>query len=348
MAGRQVYMHHEGGPHNVSSGMLRGGGLDPNGRTIRIRNLALDTSEDDLRRIFSQLGVVADLWVVIDKFENQLGLAYCEFRDVQAVHIAVSHLNGVSFKGTQIQIEPIPNNLWKDERMRIYRAIEDTRSGRDGAAETFEAQNTVNGSSSSNDISGDTLANLNSEQMFNLMHQMRLCIEADPVGVERSLLKNFSLSAAMLYALLMMKMVDPQEAFDILTQEEPPEVPSSISTVGTSVPTPVSVLQPPPVISSAPLPASAMPHDPRQARMAGSYGGAAHQPAPAPMMSPTRGHRPGPPTGHSSEQEPNQIEMERAGMLMQLIQMSDAQLAALAPDHRQAVLMLREQLARQM
>lgn len=82
--------------------------------------------------------------------------------------------------------------------------------------------------------------------------------------------------------------------------------------------------------------------------MAGGAGGAAHQPAPAPMISPTRGHRPGPPSGHSSEQEPNQIEMERAGMLMQLIQMSDAQLAALAPDHRQAVLMLREQLARQM
>ena len=65
----------------------------------------------------------------MDKFENQLGLAYCEFRDVQAVQIAVSHLNGVSFKGNQIQIEPVPNNLWKDERLRIFSAIEEGGQG---------------------------------------------------------------------------------------------------------------------------------------------------------------------------------------------------------------------------
>ena len=103
------------------------------------------------------------------------------------------------------------------------------------------------------------------------MHQMRLCIEADPVGIEKSLLKNFSLSAGMLYALLMMKMVDPQEAFDILMQEEPPEVPASIPTVGTAVSTvPISVSQPnpstfvPPRVMATVPPVSTLPRDPRQ------------------------------------------------------------------------------------
>ena len=54
------------------------------------------------------------------------------------MQIAVSYLNGVSFKGNQIQIEPIPNNLWKDERHRIFCAIEEARSGQGGGAEPPE------------------------------------------------------------------------------------------------------------------------------------------------------------------------------------------------------------------
>jgi RNA recognition motif-containing protein len=103
-----------------------------------VRNLVLDTSEDDLRRIFSQLGAVADLWVVVDKYENQIGLAYCEFRDAQAVQIAVSHLNGVSFKGHQIQIEPTANHVWKNERSRVLQAMEDMLIHRNGRSQFTE------------------------------------------------------------------------------------------------------------------------------------------------------------------------------------------------------------------
>jgi Hinge domain of cleavage stimulation factor subunit 2 len=50
--------------------------------------------------------------------------------------------------------------------------------------------------------------------MFNLMHQMKLCLEASPDQAEarNALLRNFTLSAGMLQALLMMKLVDPHEA----------------------------------------------------------------------------------------------------------------------------------------
>lgn len=89
-----------------------------------VQNLARDTSEDDLRRIFSQLGAVVDLWVVVDKYENQMGLAYCEFRDSQAVHIAVSHLNRVNFKGNQIIIEPTANQ-WREQRAQVLQAMEE-------------------------------------------------------------------------------------------------------------------------------------------------------------------------------------------------------------------------------
>ena len=64
------------------------------------------------------------------------------------------------------------------------------------------------------------------------------------------------------------------------------------------------------------------------------------QAEPSPTVIPNRPHHAVPPKGSVSEHEPNQTEMERAGMLMQLIQMSDAQLAALSPDQRQAVLRL--------
>jgi hypothetical protein len=50
----------------------------------------------------------------------------------------------------------------------------------------------------------------------------------------------------------------------------------------------------------------------------------------------------------TTEATPNQSEMERATMLLQLIQMTDQQLASLPLDQRQAVMMLRDQLSRQM
>ncbi|OQV20202.1 putative Cleavage stimulation factor subunit 2 [Hypsibius exemplaris] len=357
------------------------GGLDPNCKTIRIKNLVLDASEEDLRRIFSQLGVVADLWVVIDSHEHQSGVAYCEFQDSRAVEVAVSHLNGVSFKGYKIQIEACPNHVWKSERSKVLQAMEEMtvvdRNGR-----SHEAELSANDGQSSEDPSSD-LTNLNSADMFNLMHQMKLCIEAsrDQAEARNALLRNFTLSAGMLQALLMMKLVDPQEALILLMRGDAgPSSSSSASAPTTTAASHFAATNPPPVIQNPPLGYSArppppLPLDPRQARMAqqqaahtqahdpyAAHRGGGHHPQPVnpPYQQPPPSQSTLPPS-HSvpatSQQQAaqlqpdaaaNQAEVERAQMLLQLIQMTDAQLASLPPDQRQAVMMLRDQLSRQM
>ncbi|XP_055329539.1 cleavage stimulation factor subunit 2-like [Paramacrobiotus metropolitanus] len=344
-------------------------------KTIRIRNLATETSPDDLRRIFSQLGSVMDLWVVVDKWENPMGLAYCEFSDPQAVKIAVAHLNGVAFKGNPIHIEPVGSE-WKEERARIM--AEKERSRNATVAPQYSQPMEIPPEPQENT---EDLANLNSEQMFNLMHQMKLCIEADPVEARNALLRNFTLSAGMLQALLMMKLVDPQEALDIIMKEEPQAVPPSQPT--SSVPQPVAPVAAPPQtvhppphhapVYNMPPPGPAIPMDPRQAR-----GRQDHYPPPMGHPPPQYPYpRPFPPVGQPPPSQygpgpgsqfaqpppmqygaappaaaappepvqPNQSEMERASMLLQLLQMTDQQLAQLPPDQRQAVLMLREQIA---
>lgn len=50
----------------------------------------------------------------------------------------------------------------------------------------------------------------------------------------------------------------------------------------------------------------------------------------------------------AAEVVPNSADMERAQLLLQLVQMPEHQLATLPADQRQVVLMLKEQLARQM
>ena len=75
-----------------------------------------------------------------------------------------------------------------------------------------------------------------------------------------------------------------------------------------------------------------------------------HRPYEQPPAAQPPSYAPTTPSSATSQPEsvPNQAEVEQATVLLQLIQMTDAQLATLPPDQRQAVIMLREQLSRQM
>lgn len=90
-----------------------------------VSNLATTVLEDDLHRIFSQLGHLTDIWVATDPENQPLGFAFCEYQEPEKAQIAASHLNNVSFKGTQIAVEPVPDARWKEERTRMRQVAEE-------------------------------------------------------------------------------------------------------------------------------------------------------------------------------------------------------------------------------
>lgn len=57
-----------------------------------------------------------------------------------------------------------------------------------------------------------TVASLPPEQMFELMKQMKLCIQNNPTEARQMLLQNPQLAYALLQAQVVMRIVDPQRA----------------------------------------------------------------------------------------------------------------------------------------
>lgn len=67
-------------------------------------------------------------------------------------------------------------------------------------------------SEQSPEIITKTVASLPPEQMYELMKQMKLCVENNPNEARQMLLLNPQLSYALLQSMVVMRIVDPQTA----------------------------------------------------------------------------------------------------------------------------------------
>ncbi|KAK2179499.1 hypothetical protein NP493_484g00036 [Ridgeia piscesae] len=74
------------------------------------------------------------------------------------------------------------------------------------------------------------VASLPPEQMFELMKQMKMCIQNNPNEARNMLLQNPQLAYALLQAQIVMKIVDPQAMLHRETEQIPPLLPASSAT----------------------------------------------------------------------------------------------------------------------
>ncbi|GAB6030675.1 Cleavage stimulation factor subunit 2 [Chamberlinius hualienensis] len=96
------------------------------------------------------------------------------------------------------------------------------------------------------------VASLPPEQMFELMKQMKLCIQNNPTEARNMLLQNPQLAYALLQAQVVMNIVEPQVALTILNRPNISSTPAVLNLkVETPAPTP-----PPAVVNVPPKPSS--------------------------------------------------------------------------------------------
>lgn len=62
------------------------------------------------------------------------------------------------------------------------------------------------------EVISKAVASLPPEQMFEIMKQMKLCIQNNPIEARNMLLQNPQLAYALLQALVVMKIIDPPTA----------------------------------------------------------------------------------------------------------------------------------------
>ena len=94
------------------------------GKNIRspsflVGNLPWDVKEEDLRKIFSQVGTIVSLRMPLDpETGNSKGFAFCEFRDQDSTNVAIKHFNGFEMNGRKIRVDSAANNSDKDSKGR--------------------------------------------------------------------------------------------------------------------------------------------------------------------------------------------------------------------------------------
>merc|ERR1719295_1228738 len=74
------------------------------------------------------------------------------------------------------------------------------------------------------EVISKTVASLPPEQMFQLMQQMKLCIQNNPQEARQMLTTNPQLAYALLQAQVVMRIVDPETAVTML-HKTPPSMP---------------------------------------------------------------------------------------------------------------------------
>lgn len=130
-----------------------------------------------------------------DRASTQI-YAICEYYDPEIAKSAVRNLNNFDYCGRPLQVDPIPN--------------EASNHSEDPRAKKEHSHNVSQESGETPETISRAVASLPPEQMFELMKQMKICIQNDPNEARNMLLQNPQLAYALLQAQIVMKIVDPQ------------------------------------------------------------------------------------------------------------------------------------------
>lgn len=395
--------------------------IDKSMRSVFVGNIPYEATEEKLKDIFNEVGPVLSFKLVYDRETGKpKGYGFCEYKDQETALSAMRNLNGYEIGGRSLRVD---NACTEKSRLEMQSLLAgppiDNTYG--DAVESDKAPEAIS----------KAVASLPPEQMFELMKQMKLCIQNNPTEGRAMLLQNPQLAYALLQAQVVMRIVDPQIAITMLHKANPsvpplqapaveamrapvpqppppvvppiaavppqprpvdpewappprpvphppsfippqgggdldmrtldPRVPARISQdqdlrVPPMVPAPVVPPQPPPQAFPQEHVISSTVRDPRQFRDPRTAGAGAVVPprpvtqtAPVPVPAPRPVVAPVPPPtggGVPSAIPPAASDQEKAALIMQVLQLSDEQIAMLPPEQRQSILVLKEQIAK--
>lgn len=306
------------------------------------------------------------------------GYGFCEYKDQETALSAMRNLNGYEIGGRQLRVD---NACTEKSRMEMAALLQGPQIDNPYGEPVDPDQ--------APEIITKTVASLPPEQMFELMKQMKACLQNNPAEARQMLLHNPQLAYALLQAMVVMKILDPGTAVTFLQRgNQVPPVLTNATASGASAPMPV-----PPVPIATPAAANfPMGHDtdlrgdirgdPRIPRQMAPMGDQDMRMQPAPAMdfnrsAPVRGQfdprneMRGDPRGDPRQRplpvdprqnkaptasQLNQIrggglpsdasEQEKAALIMQVLALSDEQIALLPSEQRNSILVLKEQLAK--
>jgi len=302
-------------------------------RSVFVGNIPYEATEEQLKSIFSEIGVVLSFRLVYDRETGKpKGYGFCEYQDQETALSAMRNLNQRELHGRNLRVDHATRDHGIDPKDLQATANRSGTIGPGGPVappvETPYGQS-VNPEDAPAAIS-QAVASLPPEQMYSLMKDMKEVIMNNPVEARNMLLQNPQLAYALLQAQVVMRIVNPDNALRMLH----PKTNTAKPLAQPSVPMePVSVSkawQPPPQI---PQPVAQVPLKPPQ------HADPRPRHTQPPPQSPAVG---GPPQAMGGAHQTQ--DREKLALIQQVLQLTPEQINMLPEDQKRSILALKEQI----
>ncbi|XP_063288297.1 cleavage stimulation factor subunit 2 isoform X2 [Pelobates fuscus] len=194
---------------------VRDPAVDRSLRSVFVGNIPYEATEEQLKDIFSEVGPVVSFRLVYDRETGKpKGYGFCEYQDQETALSAMRNLNGREFSGRALRVDNAASEKNKEELKSLGTGAPVIESPYGDPVSPEDAPESIS----------RAVASLPPEQMFELMKQMKLCVQNSPQEARNMLLQNPQLAYALLQAQVVMRIVDPEIAVKIL--HRPTIVPS--------------------------------------------------------------------------------------------------------------------------
>ncbi|XP_078544541.1 cleavage stimulation factor subunit 2 isoform X2 [Lissotriton helveticus] len=265
--------------------------VDRSLRSVFVGNIPYEATEEQLKDIFSEVGPVVSFRLVYDRETGKpKGYGFCEYQDQETALSAMRNLNGREFSGRALRVDNAASEKNKEELKSLGTGTPIMESPYGDPVNPEEAPESIS----------RAVASLPPEQMFELMKQMKLCVQNSPQEARNMLLQNPQLAYALLQAQVVMRIVDPEIAVKILhrptivpplNQQQPPGPAGSAPNPQTNPPNPAGSQPPqmsgmhvngaPPLMQPSPMQSGLQAPGPMPSSLPGPVPGApggSHQP----------------------------------------------------------------------
>ncbi|GBP68388.1 Cleavage stimulation factor subunit 2 [Eumeta japonica] len=351
--------------------------MDKSMRSVFVGNIPYEATEEKLKDIFSEVGPVLSFKLVFDRETGKpKGYGFCEYKDQETALSAMRNLNGYEIGGRSLRVD---NACTEKSRMEMQALMQGPQI-ENPYGEPVDPEKTPEAISKA-------VATLPPEQMFELMKQMKLCIQNNPTEARNMLLQNPQLAYALLQVQVIMRIVDPATAViqpsttsaltcppvrvpHLIKSRAPSTMRYTFTCIGAQdvdlrgrgVPPPLldQDMRSLPPAAPHPVPApiphnvenNAYPRDPRLSSQTAYSGDPRLRPSdprtlPKPPQQQVPAGMPNAAQARTIQGIPSGAsDQEKAALIMQVLQLSDEQIALLPPEQRASILMLKEQIAK--
>uniref|UniRef100_A0AC34QGS5 RRM domain-containing protein n=1 Tax=Panagrolaimus sp. JU765 TaxID=591449 RepID=A0AC34QGS5_9BILA len=183
-------------------------------RSVFVGNIAYSVTEEQITDLFSTIGPIVKFRLVRDRDTGRpKGFGFCEYQDVATAEAAIRNLNNYEIEGRNLKVDSAVNSAadkhGPDEFLTQTCTIE-------GGPEQFDDDEPVYGPTVLPEHAVEAVTNVVTsfppEKMFEVMREMKELTKTDPGMVKAMLDTNPQLSFALLQLLIIMRTLDPRDA----------------------------------------------------------------------------------------------------------------------------------------